>query len=133
MFLSIGHCSPNHSIERMFNQQLRLHLLLLLQAAVGVPFAGVGVFTSVPASAFYWFCLLVLLLNSIIISNSFLTVLSFVCGRKSEYEDIKIGAVDAKYEVESPLKLLKKKKRKMKKMNPETEEYFSFPKIEPGI
>merc|ERR1712179_239656 len=133
---STWECFLNHRIVKMSSHHLlQLHLLLLLQAAVGVPFAGDGIFTSKPASGFYWFCLLVFMLNSIILINSFLTILMYLCGRKSGYEDIENGSNAGNNNNESSLELSKKKnrkmeKKKMKKRKNETVEYFSFPNIE---
>merc|ERR1712179_118584 len=130
---STWECFLNHRIVKMSSHNLlQLHLLLLLQAIVGVPFAVVGIFTSKPASGLYWFCLLIFMLDSIILVNSFLNILMYLCGRKSEYEDIENGS-NATSNDESSQTLLKNKKRKMKKKKNVTVQYFSFPDIEPEV
>merc|ERR1712025_274089 len=104
-------------INMINNQLLHLYVLLLLQAAVGVPFAGVGIYTCETATALYWFCFFVFMFDGVIIINSLLNIISYLCGRKSEYEDIENGANAANnYNLDTAPNSFKKERRKWKKM-----------------
>merc|ERR1712156_1413922 len=67
--------------------RLYTHLLLLLQASVGVPLATIWILTSESVTVFNCFCIVVFFLDIIVIMH----IIDIVYGKKSEYEDIEKG------------------------------------------
>jgi len=106
---------------------LNTHLLLLLQASVGVPLAAIGIYSSEQATVFNWFCIIILFLDYVIVVYSFLHIMKLFCGKKSEYEDIEQGnnssdeVMIESVDLTRKLLKLKKDKKKLRKMNTELE------------
>merc|ERR1711870_122841 len=102
---------PHHS------PRLYTHLLLLLQASVGVPLATIWILTSESVTVFNCFCIVVFFLDIIIIMHSFLHIVNIIYGKKSEYEDIEKGnhyeSNKENYEITRKLLKLKKEKKKL--------------------
>jgi hypothetical protein len=111
----------------MSSSSLQYHLLLLVQAVVGFILALIGicqpVFTG--SAVFYWFCLVVMAVDMVIIINSLVNIF-FDCyarRRKEEYEDIEEGDWMGDQKIasfqEKTRKRIKKGEKKLKKLRAE--------------
>ena len=106
---------PKHS------PTLYTHLLLLVQASIGAPLATIGIYTSESVTTFNWFCIVVFIFDIVTIMYSFLHIIDFIFGKKSEYEDIEKGGHDESnyesFEITRKLQKMKKENKSLKKIN----------------
>ena len=111
----------------MPSSRLQYHLLLLVQAVVGFILSLIGVYQPVftGAAVFYWFCLVVMAVDMVIIINSLVNIFCdcYARRRKGEYEDIEEGDRMGDQNIanfqQKTVKRIKKGEKRLKKLRAE--------------